>query len=66
MDMKIGAYVIDRSQRTGYRTVYAIRKIEGDRALVERIGEIVNGRMDYTTGHRDQSYRLLSDLAIHS
>jgi hypothetical protein len=62
MTVKPGTYVIDRSQRTGYRTIYTVRSIEGDRALVQRNGELVNGRIQYGSGRRDESYRDLSNL----
>lgn len=63
--MKVGDHVIDRSQRTGYRTIYRVVKIEQYRALVQRIGEMVTGRIEYGTGRRDESYRDLANLEPH-
>ena len=61
-----GQYVIDRSQRTGYRTIYTVREIAGDRALVQRSGEVINGRVQWGIGwQRDESYRDLVNLELY-
>ena len=61
--LKPNDYVRDTSQRTGYPTIYRILKIEGDRALVGRVGELISGRMAYAT-RRDESYRALDNLRV--
>ncbi len=62
MEIRQHMMVTDRSQRTGYTSVYRVVKIENDRALVQFVGEHVNGRFANMSNRRDESYRDITNL----
>lgn len=64
MAMRSGDYVVDMSASSRhYRAVYRLLSEHGDRWLVECVGEVVNGRLQFG-GHsaHDQTYRDTKNL----
>ena len=64
MTLKVGDYVTDTSASGRYyKAVYCITGFSFDRAIVRFVGNVVNGRIEYS---RDQpvSHRTTADLRV--
>lgn len=60
--MKVGTYVTDKSDSSRYhKSVYCVTGESFDRTIVQRVGDLVNGRLD-TSGGKGVTHRKTSNL----
>lgn len=61
--IKVGSYVTDTSDSSNYcRSVYQVTGLSFDRAIVRRVGHIVQGNRLDTRGDHGVTHRLASNL----
>lgn len=61
--LKVGDYVVDTSDSGRYdRAVHRITGFAGDRAIVEYVGSVRNGRIEYAHHNRAVTHRTTAKL----